>query len=62
MEHNQGLIDELKKHIEKILVDKDPKSESDPDDIKRKIRDDVGAFLFTKTQRRPMILPVIIEL
>ncbi|MEK7073079.1 MAG: ribonuclease J [Patescibacteria group bacterium] len=61
VEHNQGLIDELKKHIEKILVDKDPKSESDPDDIKRKIRDDVGAFLFTKTQRRPMILPVIIE-
>lgn len=61
VEHNQGLIDELKKHIEKILVDKDPGSEADPDDIKRKIRDDVGAFLFTKTQRRPMILPVIIE-
>ncbi len=61
VEHNKALIDELKKHIEKILVDKDPKSEADPDDIKRKIRDDVGAFLFVKTQRRPMILPVIIE-
>ncbi|TAK05248.1 ribonuclease J [Patescibacteria group bacterium] len=61
VEHNQALIDELKKHVEKILIDKDTKSEADPDDIKRKIRDDVGAFLFTKTQRRPMILPVIIE-
>lgn len=61
VENNQGLITELKKQIEKILVDKDTQSEADPDDIKRKIRDDVGAFLFMKTQRRPMILPVIIE-
>lgn len=28
---------------------------------KNKIRDDIGEFLFKKTQRRPMVLPVIIE-
>lgn len=29
--------------------------------VKDKIRESVGQFLFTKTQRRPMVLPVIIE-
>ena len=29
--------------------------------MKDKIRDDIGDFLFKKTERRPMVLPVIIE-
>jgi ribonuclease J len=29
--------------------------------IKEKIRNDLGQFIFQKTQRRPMILPVVIE-
>jgi len=29
--------------------------------IKENLRDKIGQFLFTKTQRRPMVLPVIIE-
>ncbi len=29
--------------------------------IKNKLRDDLGMFLFERTQRKPMILPVIIE-
>jgi len=29
--------------------------------MKDKVRDDIGEFLFLKTQRRPMVLPVIIE-
>lgn len=29
--------------------------------IKQAIRDDLGKFLFDKTQRRPMVIPVIIE-
>ena len=28
---------------------------------KNKIRDDIGQFLWTATKRRPMVLPVIIE-
>jgi len=42
-------------------VDKDAKSEADPAYIRTKIRDEIGNFLFQKTERRPMILPVIIE-
>jgi len=29
--------------------------------MKDKVRDDIGEFLFRKTERRPMVLPVIIE-
>lgn len=29
--------------------------------IKANIRDDIGAFLFEKTERRPMVLPVVIK-
>ncbi|MDD3046464.1 MAG: ribonuclease J [Candidatus Pacebacteria bacterium] len=29
--------------------------------MKDKVRDDIGEFLFKKTERRPMVLPVIIE-
>ncbi|MBD3245302.1 MAG: RNase J family beta-CASP ribonuclease [Candidatus Moranbacteria bacterium] len=29
--------------------------------VRNSIRDDIGQFLFNKTQRRPMVLPVIIE-
>ncbi len=29
--------------------------------IKENLRDKIGQFLFTKTQRRPMVLPVVIE-
>jgi len=30
--------------------------------VKDNIRDKIGQFLYTKTQRRPMVLPVVIEI
>ena len=36
--------------------------EVEPDYLKTIIRDQIGQFLYTKTRRRPMILPVIIEI
>jgi ribonuclease J len=33
----------------------------EPDYLKTLIRDQIGQFLYNKTRRRPMILPVIIE-
>jgi ribonuclease J len=29
--------------------------------VKDKLRDEIGKFLYQKTQRRPMVLPVVIE-
>ena len=36
--------------------------EIEPDYLKTLIRDQVGQFIYNKTRRRPMILPVIIEI
>jgi mRNA degradation ribonuclease J1/J2 len=37
------------------------KTSTDIDYVKNKIRDEVGQYLFVKTKRRPMVLPVVIK-
>lgn len=61
MKENKRLIEETRHRVKKIVQDRDPKSAADNDYIKNKIRNEIGQFLFRKTERRPMILPVIIE-
>lgn len=61
MRENKKLIDDTRTYIKKLIDDRDPKSAADADYLRQKIRDDVGLHLFQKTQRRPMILPVVIE-
>ncbi|MFA5107659.1 MAG: ribonuclease J [Patescibacteria group bacterium] len=61
MKANQKLIDQTRDRVKAILDDREPKSSLNDTYIRDKIRDDVGQFLFQKTERRPMILPVIIE-
>lgn len=61
MKENKELVTDVKKLIVKLIDNKDPKSEADVDRIKQVIRDELGKFLLQKTERRPMILPVVIE-
>lgn len=61
MGENKVFIGQTRQHLAKALKDTDPNTPIDPDAVKGKIRDELGKFIFTKTQRRPMILPVIIE-
>lgn len=61
LKENRELIEDLRHKVKKMVVDSDPKSWADTNFIKNKIRDYVGKFLFSKTEKRPMILPVIIE-
>lgn len=62
LRENQQIIDDVRKRI-RGLMDRLPKDKStDPDYIKTLIRDQIGQYLYTKTQRRPMVLPVIIEI
>jgi len=58
---HKELIEDLRHRVKKIIVESDPLSWADTNFIRNKIRDYVGQFLFTKTEKRPMILPVIIE-
>ncbi len=61
LKENQDLLDDIRRKIRGILG-KSPKGQSiDADYAKTLIRDQIGQFLYNKTQRRPMVLPVIIE-
>lgn len=61
MKENKQLINDTRKLVKKQITDKDPKSAADTDYIKQQVRDEVGKFLFKKTERRPMVLPVVME-
>jgi len=59
---NFDLVNETKTHVKKIIkkaTSRDTKMDSRQ--IENDIRDRVGEYLFQKTQRRPMVLPVVIE-
>jgi len=61
LKENKQLIEDLRHRVRKIAMSHDPKAVPDPNFIKNKIRDEVGTFVFQKTRKRPMVLPVVIE-
>ncbi len=62
LKENQELLNDIRRKIRGI-VGRIPRYQPlDADYIKSLIRDQIGQFLYTKTKRRPMILPVIIEI
>lgn len=61
MKGNKELVEETRIRVKKLLKDNDNRSPAFEEYIKTKIRNDIGQFLYTKTKRRPMILPVLIE-
>lgn len=63
LKESQELLKEVR-HRTKIIVEEITVSGSHPLNwtyIKDELREKIGQFLFTKTQRRPMVLPVVIE-
>ena len=61
MKEHQELITDARNKAAAILKDHNPKSAADGTYLKDKLRDEIGEFLFIKTEQRPMIIPVIIE-
>jgi ribonuclease J len=62
VKENFDLVNATKRVVEKIIHEKtSPDASINWDYIKNNIRESVGSFLYMKTQRRPMILPVVIE-
>ncbi len=61
MKEQGELMRQASKKVSEILSDKDPRSGANGTFLKDKVRDDLGMFLFKKTERRPMILPIIVE-
>jgi ribonuclease J len=61
MKDSRELIEATRMKVKKLVEAHDSRTSADVDHIKNKIRDEVGQFLFTKTKRRPMVLPVVIK-
>lgn len=62
VKENFDLVNATKKKVEEIIAKKTSIDTAiNLDYVKNNIRETVGSFLYSKTQRRPMVLPVIIE-
>ena len=61
MKGNRKLIEDTRNMVKKIIGENTKKSELDESFVKDQLRNKVGQFLFQKTHRRPMVLPVIIQ-
>ncbi|MDP2692547.1 MAG: ribonuclease J [bacterium] len=61
LKDNKSLIEDVRHKVKKLVIESNPKSWADTNQIRNDIRDKIGQFLFTKTEKRPMILPVVIE-
>lgn len=60
MKGSDELIREVKHEVRK-LVESKGKGEANYSYIRQVVRDQIGEYLYQKTERRPMILPVVIE-
>ncbi len=61
MKEHKELVELTRSKVKKLLKDKDNNSPAFETYIKSKIRNEIGEFLYGKTKRRPLILPVLIE-
>lgn len=62
IKENQEMLEDMRRKIRGIISRMPAHQEIDDDYLKTLIRDQIGQFLYTKTKRRPMILPVVIGL
>lgn len=61
MKDNQELISKVRTKVKTIAKAANKKGDGYEADLKDRIRNDVGQLLYAHTRRRPMVLPVLIE-
>jgi ribonuclease J len=62
MKESKELLQEVKKLISDIVSHCTKEKTFNEVYIKNSLRDEIGMYLFKKTKRRPMVLPVVIEI
>lgn len=58
---SEGLMDEAREVVKCVLNECEEKQITDWATLKSKMRDELREFLYEKTKRKPMILPIIME-
>jgi len=61
LEEADGLVDDLKDLVEDQLEDSAKNGNREPQLIEEDLHDAVGKFVWQRLRRRPMVLPVVIE-
>lgn len=61
MRAREDLIQKSRQEVRKMFAFHNEKYPANWDYIRKMIRDELGEFLYNETQRRPMVIPVIIE-
>ena len=59
---SEGLIDEAREIVRNTLLDCEEKNITDWATLKSNVRDELRSYLYEKTKRKPMILPIIMEI
>ena len=63
LRESKGLLDQTRAKVKEIVArSSSPEHTVNWSYVKDNIRDKIGQFLYTKTRRRPMVLPVVIEI
>ncbi len=62
LKEHQDIVEEVRKRVRNLTQRIPGHREVEPDYLKTLIRDQVSQFIYNKTRRRPMVLPVIIEI
>lgn len=61
LKENVDLIEEIKKLVARIFINAEKEKNSDWNQLKSKVRDEVKSFIYTEIQRDPMILTIVME-
>ncbi|HEY4499981.1 MAG TPA: ribonuclease J [Candidatus Paceibacterota bacterium] len=61
LKENRDLLNDIRDKLRNVLVRLPRHNAPEPEYIKSLIRDQIGQLLYNKTKRRPMVLPVLIE-
>lgn len=62
LKENKELLEEVRKRIRGLISRLPIHQQVEADYLKTLLRDQLGQFIYNKTKRRPMILPVVIEI
>ncbi|MBQ6820343.1 MAG: ribonuclease J [Clostridium sp.] len=62
VKESEGLMDEAKEIVKNVLIECGERNISDWASLKAKVRDELRSYLYEKTKRKPMILPIIMEI
>ncbi len=61
MKAREKLVEDTRQKVKDLMKNHNKKHPANWSLIKDKLRDEIGKFLYQKTKRRPMVLPVVIE-